>query len=171
MIIQVSDIPEEGLVLANPGEFGCPFADRSWQLDDVRLRLERDGQDVVVTGRIAATVPLTCSRCLEMFREALILDVDVRYAPRQAGGVAPGAELASDELDVDFYDDDRLDVGAVIDAETTLALPMKPLCRPACQGLCPSCGGNRNVVPCACGGRGPDPRLAVLKDLADRLSR
>lgn len=170
MIIQVSDIPEEGLVLASPGELGCPFADRSWRLDDVRLLLERDGEDVVVTGRVAATVPLTCSRCLEVFRETVALDVDVRYAPRHSA-VAPGAELAAGELDVDFYDDDRLDVAAVIDAETTLALPMKPLCRPACQGLCPACGGNRNVVPCTCGGRAPDPRLAVLRDLANRLSR
>ena len=170
MIITVSDIQADGLTLANPGEFGCPFTDRSWRLDDVRLHLEMDGEEVVVTGRIAATVPLTCGRCLETFPDAVRLDVNLRYAPRQAA-IAPGAELASDELDVDFYDDDRLDVSALIDAETTLALPMKPLCRPECRGLCPSCGTNRNVAECACGDRPPDPRLAVLKDLADRLPR
>jgi uncharacterized protein len=53
----------------------------------------------------------------------------------------------------------------VVETETTLALPMKPLCRDDCRGLCPVCGGNRNLVACACAQRTPDPRLAVLKDL------
>jgi uncharacterized protein len=52
--------------------------------------------------------------------------------------------------------------------ETTLALPMKPLCRADCQGLCPACGANRNVAPCTCAPKPPDPRLAVLRDLASR---
>jgi uncharacterized protein len=45
---------------------------------------------------------------------------------------------------------------------------MKPLCDPGCRGLCPMCGGNRNVNPCACAERTPHPRLAVLKTLTER---
>ena len=74
-------------------------------------------------------------------------------------------------LDVDFYDKDEIDVGVLIETETTLALPMKPLCREGCLGLCPVCGGNRNLVQCDCQQRAPDPRLAALKDLAARFSR
>ena len=49
-----------------------------------------------------------------------------------------------------------------------LALPMQPLCRPDCQGLCPSCGIDRNVDTCQCKTEWIDPRLSVLKTLVTR---
>jgi uncharacterized protein len=42
---------------------------------------------------------------------------------------------------------------------------MKPLCRADCRGLCPVCGGNKNVTECRCETRGTDPRLAPLEAL------
>jgi len=168
MIIRVSDIQDEGLTIANVAEFPAPFADRSWRLEAVRLRLVREGRDVVVTGEIAAVVPLSCGRCLEEFEVAVRAAVDTRYVPRPAA-TAEDVELGSDDMDLDFYDRDELDLAALLETETTLALPMKPLCRPDCRGLCPVCGANRNVAPCACETRPPDPRLAVLRDLAARL--
>jgi uncharacterized protein len=96
----------------------------------------------------------------------VIADVDLRFAPKPAR--IDDAELGRDDLDTDFYVDDRIDLARVIENETTLALPMKPLCDPGCRGLCPVCGGNRNVSPCACAARAPDPRLAVLKTLTER---
>jgi uncharacterized protein len=48
-----------------------------------------------------------------------------------------------------------------------LALPMKPLCRPDCQGLCPVCGKNRNVETCACQSEWVDPRMEALRRLRD----
>lgn len=167
MIIRVSDIADEGLLIANAGEFVAPFSDRSWRLDSVRLHVSRDGDDVVVVGEIGASVPLTCGRCVEEFRVDVRPTVDVRFLPRPA--LTDDVELGADDLDLDFYANDELNLAALIETETTLALPMKPLCRPDCQGLCPVCGGNRNVVQCACPPRPPDPRLTALKDLAARL--
>jgi uncharacterized protein len=170
MMIRVSEIVDEGLLVANPGDFPAPFADRSWRLEDVRLRVSRDGADVVVVGDLRARVPLVCGRCLDEFRVEIHPRVDARYVPRPA---VPGddTELGADDLDLDFYDNDQLDLATLIETEATLALPMKPLCRVDCRGLCPVCGGNRNVAPCTCQTRPPDPRLAVLKDVAARLRR
>lgn len=168
MIIRVSEIEDEGLVVANAGEFVAPFSDRSWRLDGVRLHVTRDGEDVVVTGQIDATVPVVCSRCLEEFRSEVHPLVDARYVPKPAAGHA--VELGTDDLDLDFYQNDELNLATLIETETTLALPMKPLCRADCQGLCPACGANRNVTPCTCERRAPDPRLAALRDLAARLN-
>ncbi|HEY7649392.1 MAG TPA: DUF177 domain-containing protein [Methylomirabilota bacterium] len=167
MIIRVSDIEGDGLLIANPGEFVAPFSDRSWRLDRVRLHVSRDGDDVVVVGEIGASVPLTCGRCVEEFRVDVRPSVDIRYLPRPA--MTDDVQLGADDLDLDFYANDELNLATLIETETTLALPMKPLCRPDCQGLCPVCGGNRNVVKCACPARPPDPRLAALRDLAARL--
>jgi uncharacterized protein len=93
-------------------------------------------------------------------------DLDVRLLPRPAA--ADSVELGADDLDVDFYENDELDLSRLVENETTLALPMKPLCRPDCRGLCAVCGANRNVVMCTCAPHPPDPRLAALRDLAAR---
>ena len=167
MIIRVPDIPAEGLSVVGPSALGTVYRDPAWRVDEVRLQLERDGIDVFVTGELRATVSQTCGRCLEPSAVTVTAAIDVRLVPRPATG--DSVELAPDDLDVDFYERDEFDLGALIEAETGLALPMKPLCREGCLGLCPVCGGNRNVVACACPPRPPDPRLAVLKDLAARL--
>ena len=166
MHIRVSDIQEDGLTVDDVTAVGS-FADPAWRLDAVSLRVLREHVDVLVSGEILSTVPQLCGRCLEPFPADVRAAVDVRLIPRPA--TADNVELASDDLDVDFYQNDELDLAALVEAETTLALPMKPLCRDDCRGLCPVCGGNRNVVPCTCSERAPEPRLTVLKDLATRL--
>ncbi len=165
MIIRMSDIPEEGIQVEDRAAFR--FVDVAWRLDGVSLAVTLDGDEVDVLGRIAATVPQTCGRCLEEYPAAVQAAVDVRFAPRPAA--SHSIELGRDDLDVDFYVNDELNLGALVENETTLALPMKPLCRDDCRGLCPACGSNRNLGACACPVRTPDPRLAVLKDLAARL--
>jgi uncharacterized protein len=154
MLIRVSEIPDEGLTIANVGEFVAPFTDRAWRLDHIRLQVVREGVDVIVTGELQATVPMTCGRCLEELPAAVRAVVDARYIPRPA--TADDVELGADDLDLDFYDDDQLDLARLVETETSLALPMKPLCRDDCRGLCPVCGGNRNVTACACSDRSDD---------------
>ena len=56
----------------------------------------------------------------------------------------------------------------LMDEQFYLALPMKPLCREACKGLCPNCGTNLNEATCDCQVRWEDPRLAALKALMNR---
>lgn len=168
MILRVSDIPDQGLTFEDASVFPAPFADQNWRLERVRLDVARDGDDVVVTGDVESTVPTTCGRCLEEFPVRVRLAVDVRFIPRPPTGNR--VELGSDDLDLDFYDQDKLNLAALIESETALALPMRPLCQEDCRGLCPVCGGNRNLVACACHERAPDPRLAGLRDLAARLN-
>jgi len=155
------------LTVTEAAALGSVYRDPAWRLLDVNLRLERDGVDVLVTGELRASVSQACGRCLEPSPAEVTAPVDVRLVPRPT--TADTVELAPDDLDVDFYNNGEVDIGGLIEAETTLALPMKPLCREGCRGLCRVCGVNRNVAPCACPERPPDPRLAALKDLAARL--
>jgi uncharacterized protein len=82
--------------------------------------------------------------------------------------IGESIELSNDDFETGFLAGDQLDLGAVLQSETTLALPMKPLCQPGCRGLCPACGANRNLSPCACPERPSDPRLAGLRALSAR---
>jgi uncharacterized protein len=166
MIIRVSELDQPGLRIDDVTAFSAAFSDPAWRLDTIALAVEPDGAEVLVRGRLTATVPLTCGRCVETFPGRLGVDVDVRLVPRPAG--ADSVELGADDLDVDFYADDQIDLARVVENEAMLALPMKPLCQPDCRGLCAVCGANRNVVACTCAQRPPDPRLAALRDLAVR---
>jgi uncharacterized protein len=167
MMIKVSELDEQGVSVTDPNALDRAFSDPAWRLDAVSLQINPDGADVFVHGSVGATIPQVCGRCLESFPARVEAPVDVRLVPRPATG--DSVELGEDDLDVDFYVNDLLDLDRVVETETTLALPMKPLCRDDCRGLCPACGGNRNVAQCSCADRAPDPRLAALRDLVSRL--
>jgi uncharacterized protein len=58
-----------------------------------------------------------------------------------------------------------LDLSEVIRQGLWLAIPMEILCRPDCAGLCPRCGGNRNLGECNCDQAAIDPRWGALQAL------
>jgi uncharacterized protein len=166
VIIRISDLPGEGLTIDDPAALGSPFEDRSWRLDRVHLHVARDGGEVAVDGVVEATVPQVCGRCLDSFPVEVLAPIDLHFVPRPSLGDT--LELSSDDFETDFYADDQLNLTALVQTEATLALPMKPLCQPNCRGLCPGCGANRNLDPCACPADRPDPRFAGLRGLSAR---
>jgi hypothetical protein len=54
------------------------------------------------------------------------------------------------------------DLSEIAAEQIYLGLPLKPVCKNDCRGLCPVCGVNRNLEECACVGEEIDPRLAPL---------
>jgi DUF177 domain-containing protein len=129
-------------------------------------QVSKDAQKVRLTGRVATTLETDCGRCLDPLTIPVDSPFDLMFLPEVAD--ADGAESASEDVGVSFYKDDVIDLGEVVREQFFLALPMKPLCRPDCQGLCPSCGVNRNREQCACRTEWVDPRLAGLKKLLDK---
>lgn len=167
MIIRVSELPGDGLTIDWPAALGSPYQDPAWRLRHGRVTIRRDGDDVVLEGEVAATVPQLCARCAEPASVDVRVPIDSRFIPRPA--VVDNRELSADDLETEYYADDQIDLDAFLESETTLALPMRPLCREDCRGLCPVCGANRNAVPCTCAEAPPDSRLAALRDLKTRL--
>jgi uncharacterized protein len=43
----------------------------------------------------------------------------------------------------------HIDLEPVVRDEVGLALPLVPLCREDCLGLCPTCGTDLNTAPCS----------------------
>jgi uncharacterized protein len=170
MRVRVADIPDDGLRIDGPELFEHPFQDPSWVLDDVSLSLEKDGDAVFVHGSLAATVPQVCGRCLAGFDTSVTPSIEARFVPSPTGR-GDEHELGADDLETDVYAHGTVDLDALVETETSLALPMKPLCREDCRGLCPVCGGNRNTTECACQEHAPDPRWEPLKAWAARQPR
>ena len=80
----------------------------------------------------------------------------------------PGSQpLLVKESDNDFppLSGDVLDLDAVVQEAVILALPMKPLCREDCPGLCARCGQNLKEGKCACVSEAGHPGLADLARL------
>jgi len=119
-------------------------------------------------GSMDAAVELECARCLEPFRLDLEEALDLLFLPASAN-VGPSKdeerELKDEDMAVSFYRDDKIDLSLLIREQLYLGLPMKPICRVDCAGLCPACGANLNLARCSCARETVDPRLASLKTL------
>ena len=76
----------------------------------------------------------------------------LRRAGRPASWRSGCCERFGDDADEDFYPitDDTIDLGPLVRDAIVLELPMAPLCRDDCAGLCPQCGANRNEGDCSC---------------------
>src|SRR5262244_3034302 len=98
MIINVSEILEEGLRLEGPEAFSQPFQDRSWRLEDVELGVEKDADTVFVTGHLRSRVPQVCSRCLESYEATVDAALHTRRVPAPAARGEEGV-LGADDLD------------------------------------------------------------------------
>jgi DUF177 domain-containing protein len=130
--------------------------------------LKKDTQKVRLVGRLRTTLGVDCGRCLEPFDIPVNAPFDLMFLPEAGGTPNEGEQEVQDaDVGVSFYKDDTIDLGEVMREQFFLALPMKPLCRPDCRGLCPVCGKNRNLEQCECREEWVDPRLAPLKKLLD----
>ena len=153
------------------------FEPSAFALEDEEFRLvapvefaadvRKDANKVRLVGRLKTTLECNCSRCLEAFAVPVDAPFDLLFLPTTENTGEGEQEIAEDDVGVSYYRDDVLDLGDVMREQFFLALPMKPLCREDCLGLCPVCGRNRNREPCDCQSNWEDPRLAPLKKLLE----
>lgn len=159
-----------------PAEFGDGDGDayRVVSPVDIEFDLHKDKGRFRVVGRAQAELELSCSRCLEPYRLTVDVPLDLRYWPETDDDAQESAEdqdVSNSDADTSYYRDDTLDLGDLLREQFYLAIPMKPLCREECLGLCSQCGSNRNSTPCTCRPAWEDPRLAALKQLVDQSQK
>jgi uncharacterized protein len=105
-------------------------------------RLTRTNRGILVKGSFNTQIKIACSRCLNNFAHFLKIDIEEEY----------------------FHH--ILDLSEAVRQNAMLALPMKPLCREDCFGLCTECGQDLNKEECNCTPKEIDPRWAKLAELA-----
>jgi uncharacterized protein len=154
----------------DPAAFACDDEDyRVVAPVTLGFTIHKDKDRFRLVGTVSTTLELGCSRCLEPFTLPINLAFDLRYLPegmgRSDGDETEDGELSDEDASATFYRDDEIDLAALMREQFYLALPMKPLCRQECKGLCPQCGTNLNTDQCQCQIAWEDPRLAGLKAL------
>lgn len=133
---------------------GSAVPERSEVEADVVLEAVVGG--VAVVGTVRAPWAGNCRRCLAPASGLLTLPVREHYT--EGGDGEDTYPLADGEIDLEPLVRDAI----------LVELPQAPLCRPDCQGLCPTCGANRNEEPCSCAAP-RDERWAALDVLRDEL--
>jgi len=125
----------------------------------------KDKRHFRLVGSVRTTLELSCSRCVEPFLWPVDSGFDLRYQPRAENAGEGEREIEEDDLSTAFYENDEIDLGQLMREQFYLSVPMKPLCREDCRGLCSTCGTNLNGGACTCTRDWEDPRLAALKAL------
>jgi uncharacterized protein len=140
---------------------------------ELDIRLESVVEGVLVSGTARVQLTGECSRCLDPVSDELEVDLQELYAYEETDH--RGRPVRTDSAEGDDDDEQRHMVGDFLDLEPVLRdavvldLPLAPVCRDDCPGLCPQCGfrleddpnHSHDVI---------DPRWAALGALTDETS-
>lgn len=125
---------------------------------DGDLVLIRANRSIIVNGKMTASIKVVCSRCLKPIDCKVNFEFEEEAYPESAEGLS--SDVQCDTLTID--EGNILDLSEAVGQYALLTLPAKPLCRPDCAGICPTCGHNLNEEPCQCHSKAIDPRWSKL---------
>jgi uncharacterized protein len=101
-------------------------------------RVTRTNQGLLVQVRLTAVTQAECVRCLEDASQHLVSEFTELFAFTRSQSTQSGLLVP---------ENGKIDLEPLVREEMLLAVPINPLCRPDCQGLCPICGENLNQHP------------------------
>lgn len=133
----------------------------------VHGRFELANVDTVISVRGTLSVPLEleCSRCLRLFEQALVIEVNEECALAQVDAPESYIENEDELCRIPILSGDELDLSELVRQLIAMHLPLRPLCKEECAGLCLHCGKDLNAGPCTCRDSQIDPRWAGLRNL------
>jgi uncharacterized protein len=125
---------------------------------ELDLRLESASEGVFVSGSAHARIVGECARCLEVLSDEATVRLGELFAYPDSTTVA-----TTEEDEVSQVVDDLIDTEPMVRDAVLLTLPLAPLCREDCPGLCPECGERWADLGSAHSHETLDPRWAALQ--------
>jgi uncharacterized protein len=125
---------------------------------ELELKLESATEGVFVSGTASADVVGECARCLDPIGYPLTVGLGELFAYPDSA-----TDATTDEHEVSRVVDDSVDTEEMVRDAVLLALPLAPLCREDCRGLCPECGERWADLGAAHRHETLDPRWAALQ--------
>lgn len=141
------------------------------ELSDIewRGRIERLETGFLLRATIEYEQTLECPRCLKRVPMPVVSELELLILQDAPQPTVGEYELEESDLGVLHVEGEELDTLPVLLEQLQLEVPMKPLCRPDCAGLCPICGADRADGECECEEPPSDPRWSALEGLKRRL--
>jgi uncharacterized protein len=127
--------------------------------------LEKHIHRIDIEGNIKTKASVACGRCLKPLETQFDISFTSSFVPAEFETAETEVEVAGDDLNIEFYSGDEIDLARLVREQIVLNLPQTFLCTPDCLGLCEKCGVNKNEKTCECIEREIDPRLKVLENL------
>jgi uncharacterized protein len=131
--------------------------------DDLELRnfhgsaiVGRTPQGLLVTGQFECTFKVECVRCLCEFDQTVQWEMTELYAFNEKSVTESGLILS---------DDAQIDLAPLIRDYALTEVPISPICKLDCQGLCATCGQDLNKKDCGHSADSDDSPFSALKDL------
>jgi uncharacterized protein len=121
-------------------------------------KISRTPQGLLVQGDFQGTIPMECVRCLNEFSQRMHWDFTELFAFKK--------ENVTDS-DLLMPEDAHIDLQPLMREYALLEVPINPLCKPDCKGLCIECGENRNEVDCGHGNNRNDIPFSNLSELLE----
>jgi uncharacterized protein len=131
---------------------------------EVDLNVTRRENDIFLTGSARVKAILECGRCLDEYAMMLESPIEVWVAV-SGRSEATGCEQERDNVIEVAGGAKYADLTDHVRSELFVLIPLKPLCKKGCQGLCPKCGVNLNTSSCTCEVEKHDSRWDALKKL------
>lgn len=132
-----------------------------------RVRLLRTQEGVLVHAELVVPQTLECARCLTTFTAPAALTIDEEYRPLRDPATGEAVDADPDDFCLDAHH--HLDLSEAVRQYGEAAMPIRPICREQCAGLCPVCGQNLNEIRCGHDALDFGAGLGGLSALADRL--
>lgn len=163
---EITEFPAEFSQKIDSSDLAADFSEtplvNGVQLD---VTIHKTDEEYLLNGVCSAEVEFECARCLEPAH--IILSGDISVIAVQPGAEHPDKFSGEDDV-VQLNEKEELSLDEQIRQAIASDIPMKPLCREDCKGLCPKCGVNRNTTQCDCDTRPADSRWDGLRDIVNK---
>lgn len=139
-------------------DFSIEIPDLSFSDDFViknlvgNIVVSRTTEGLLVQVKGQARTRVECVYCLESFEQILQLNFVEMYT---------FSSHAIEDTELILPDDLQIDLAPLLREYLLLDIPISPVCKPECEGLCPICGEKLNISNCSHSEEPVDPRLAA----------
>ena len=134
-------------------------------------------EDLLLDGDWGGSVALECSRCAKRYSHALrdsfrlvlspvtSLEAPDAIDPEGERGLAENGLCLGEDLETGWFRGPVVQLDELFGEAIALAMPIQPLCREDCPGICPHCGVDRSETQCDCVDEKIESPFAVLAGL------
>ncbi len=132
-----------------------------------QAQLLNTGKTILATAEVSGYTTVSCARCLDPAHIELWATIEQEYFPANAAQMDTGL-FALEPEEQAFRIDERnfVDLGEAVRQSLTSTMPMAPLCREDCEGLCPRCSARLNSEVCNCEETTENSQWSALAEIA-----
>lgn len=130
-----------------------------------QVKFTLTGFGILAAGSAHGTLDLVCARCLEPFQAPADVSFEEEFQPQIDISTGLPSALPRNDNAFDISSSHTIDLSEALRQHFILAVELVPVCREDCQGLCPTCGVNRNMEECQCSPVEEENPFSVLQGL------